>query len=150
MAKKNQNTTASLIKLENLTAEQLASLHGQISAKRKLVRAGSGSRNAVIDPMLHETNDLGHVHTTADIVVALQAKSLLPKELSKTDHAVEIKKIQTRKQLLQRKGDTSVGYRASATGFGPLTVERVLTWLESASAEDVDRVNEAINEDLAE
>ena len=136
-------TTAQPITLESLTPEQLASLHKQLKAQRKEKSKSRESRNTLLDRMLQEKSGDEFKHTTADILAALQADGFVSSNLSKEDRAIELKHIQTRKQLLDKKPEFKgkVGYKASA-GFNTLTLGRVCVWLDTATPSDIKYVAE--------
>lgn len=94
-----------------------------------------------MDAMLQEQDATGFKHTTGEILAACVAKKLQPKPEGKGARAAAIKKIQTRKQLLEKKVDENgkkmfkVGYRPSDNGL-TMGLDRVLAWLDGASNED--------------
>lgn len=144
------NTTN--ITLDQLTPDQLKALHGQLKAGATIKRKTAKLRWPLVDAMLAEREGDGFKHTTAGIVVALQGKGLVDKDLSAEGRAEAIKMVQTRKQKLEKMvgedgklvhGKGKFGYKASAGGFGPLTVERVITWLATASKTDIAKVKAA-------
>lgn len=129
------------IKLTDLTAEQLLTLTKQLKATAQAQRkAGAGTRTAwksLVDNMMREKDATGFKHTTADVLAALQAKSLVAKEFNRAE---ELKKIQTRKQKLAKLRDKAgklvhaegtLGFKASLTGVGALTVERCIAFLNA-------------------
>lgn len=130
------------INIATLTPEQLVALTQQLKAKAKQERkANAGNRDAwksLVDSMLQEKDGTAFKHTTADMLAALQAKSLVASNLTPDQRAEELKKIQTRKQKLEkmRNDDGTLkyakgtfGYKASPHVVGPLTLERVLAWI---------------------
>ena len=103
--------------------------------------------------MLAEREGDGFKHTTSAIVEALQAKGLVDKELSAEARAEALKMVQTRKQKLEKAvdkdgklihGKGKFGYKPSAHGVGPLTVERILAWVAGAPQAEVDRLTKAL------
>ena len=135
------------IDITALTPEQLKAVRAQLKAVAKASRDTVGDRYAVIDPMLKAV-DGQFIHTTSDILTALQDKGLVPKDLGKEDRAEWLKKVQTRKQYLEHltnKDGTlvhdkgSLGYKSSG-GFMALTADRVMDYViehaESFSAAD--------------
>lgn len=130
------------INIATLTPAQLAELKKQFSAQRKVVADGRADRYTIIDRMLADTEQPGvWRHTTSDILVALQTepKCQVPTVLSAEDRAEWLKKIQTRKQHLEKLTDEAgalvhgkgkFGYKPSAGGF-TLTPDRVVDWLMS-------------------
>ncbi len=138
------------ITLDQLTPEQLKALATQMKAASSAKRKGAKDRWPIVDAMLAERDGNGFKHTTGDILVALQAKSLVDKDLSAEARAEALKMIQTRKQKLEKMVDEhgkrvhpegKFGYKPSANGVGPLTYERVTHWiLNTASDEDVKRL----------
>jgi ATP-dependent 26S proteasome regulatory subunit len=123
------------IKLTDLNAEQLKQLKAQLKEQSKNRSGNITKRNSVIDKMLHEVAANGEfVHTTADILAALQDAKVITAELSNEDRAAALKMIQTRKQALVKKGDSAVGYKQTPTGISGLTqIERdcIKSMLES-------------------
>lgn len=123
------------IDLSKLTPAQLAALQKQMKEKRKAAQGDSKERFAIIDTMLAEKNEDGSFkHTTRDILLKLQQEKLVDE--SENDFGPrEIKKIQARKQFLEKKRDekgelvyppNTFGYKASEhVGFG-LTGARVV------------------------
>ena len=118
------------IKLADLNPEQLATLQRQMREAAKADRAKVKDRWAVVDPMLQERDGAEFKHTTADILVALQAAKLAPATLEKEERAEWLKKIQTRKQVMEKEeGQAGLwGYKASG-GFRALTADTVVDWL---------------------
>jgi predicted transcriptional regulator len=118
------------INVSELTAAQLKAIKAQLKAQAKANGAQLEQRRAIIDRMLQETDDSGFKHTTSDILAALQSAGLVEAAPSKEDRAEWLKKIQTRKQDLERKPEYAgkVGYKASAHGF-TLTPDRIVDWL---------------------
>lgn len=133
---KTTNVEVTPIDLSTLNAEQLKALRKAMSARAKSRTGDIGKRNKLIDAMLHETEGDGYRNTTSDILAALQAKDIVAKDLTVDERAVELKKIQTRKQLLVKKDPTAkVGYKVSPTGIGALTVERAVAFLKANAPE---------------
>jgi hypothetical protein len=131
-----------LLDISKLSAEQLKQLKAQLNAQRKTVNDKRGGRYAITDAMLKEKDENGGFkHTTGDILAALQAKSDetgVPTTLTKDERAEWLKKIQTRKQYLEKLTDEAgnlvhaegtFGYKPSAGGFTALTPDRVVDWL---------------------
>jgi hypothetical protein len=120
--------------LASLTAEQLAKLTKQLAEKRKADRGDHESWKTIVDTMLKEREGDGFKHTTSDILAAVQAKAIVP---TTCDRPAQLKRIQTRKQQLERmrddKGnliwDGKVGYKQSANSFGPMDGAKVVAWL---------------------
>lgn len=131
------------ISLSDLTPTQLKELHAQLKAQRKQSSGNRKEWQKTVDSMLQEREGDGFKHTTATILDTLISKNLVP---ASAERKAEIKKIQTRKQLLEKKLDKdgkplfSVGYKPSATAFGPMSVEKVLTWILTASKDDIARI----------
>ena len=122
----NQNTTP--IDLATLTPAQQSALRKQLAAALKASQPSTESRYAVIDPMLATKDGDSWKYTTADILAALQDKSVVAKELSSEDRAEWLKRIQTRKQHLVKKSPNAYGFKQSLAGVGVLTLERVQAW----------------------
>jgi hypothetical protein len=126
------------IDISKLTPEQLQALQKQMKAKGKELRGKKDERFSIIDTMLKEKDSSGEFkHTTRDIMNALDAKGLVNRTVDKWDQ-VEIKKIQARKQFLEKATDEkgklvhpegTFGYKASAAlGFVSATsVEKFFT-----------------------
>ena len=135
----NTQTATPAIDITKLTTEQLAAL-------RKALKANSSVTdhkqwNTVVDAMLQGQDATGFKHTTGDILAAVVAKKLMPKPMDKNQRAMAIKRIQTRKQLLEKKVDETgkklfkVGYKPSENGL-TMGLDRVLAWLDVATNED--------------
>jgi len=133
-----ENVVPSGIDLSKLTPEQLASLQKQLKAKKKEKSGKKEERFHIIDTMLAEKEEGSDEfkHTTRDIMNALVKNDLVDTTEPDFD-TVEIKKIQARKQFLEKKTDEkgnlvhpkgSFGYKASGGGFGVLTASRIATW----------------------
>lgn len=133
------------IKLEQLNPEQIAQLAKQLKDARKAKSGDPKKRNTVIDRMLQEKDGNDWKHTTSDILVQLQADKVVASDLNAADKAAELKRIQTRKQLMVKKfGKEKYGYKISANGFA-VTLSRVVTWLKNtATADDKKAVKAAL------
>jgi hypothetical protein len=118
------------INVSDLTPAQLKAIKAQLKAQAKANGAQLEERRTIIDAMLQEQDDTGFKHTTADILAALQEAQLVETTLAKEDRAEWLKKIQTRKQDLEKKPEYAgkVGYKASGHGF-TLTPDRIVDWL---------------------
>lgn len=126
------------VNISDLTVEQLAALKAQLKAQAKANGANLKERNAIIDRMLTEKDGTEFRHTTADILAALQTAKIVEATLAKVERAEWLKKIQTRKQLLEKQANEdgtpkyakgTFGYKASAHVIGALTPDRVVDWL---------------------
>jgi hypothetical protein len=140
------------IDIAKLTPEQVLALSRAIKAKSKARSGDPKARATVIDAMLQEREGDGFKHTTADILSALQSKAIVSSALTADERAVEIKKIQTRKQLLVGKGTTDAevaalklkyGYKVSANGF-MITADRIVAWLTDATPADKAIIRKAL------
>lgn len=146
--KKTQATTApvttapvqvsaapTILDIASLTPDQLAKLQRQLKEHKKATAIDHESWVTIVDKMLHEKDETGFRWTTADILSTVQNKGIVPPTIDADRRAQEIKRIQTRKQLLEKKRDDKgnlmhdVGYKPSTNAFGPLTAERVMEWL---------------------
>jgi hypothetical protein len=125
------------IDITKLTPAQLAQVADQLKAKRKLDAGDVKARWAIIDRMLAEKDGDAFKHTTADILTELQTAKIVRTDLTKDDRAEWLKKIQTRKQHLEKLTDESgklvhakgtLGYRPSAGGF-TMTPDRVVDYI---------------------
>lgn len=136
------------IDITKLTPAQLAEVQKQLAAQRAADKPQREKRYAIIDKMLQEKDGDAFKHTTADILGALQTAKLVSADLNKHDRGEWLKKIQTRKQHLEKlvhadgpnKGQLvyakgTLGYKPSAGGIGALTADRVIDWLIEHSAE---------------
>lgn len=130
------------INLAQLTPEQIKQIMSQARVQRVAASGKPADRNAVIDAMLQARDGDNWKHTTADILDALIAKSIVS---ATADRPAELKRIQTRKQLLVKKpgNETKYGYIKTPFGF-TLTAERVIAWLAEASDEDKKTVRKAL------
>ena len=139
------------IDISTLTTEQLAALRVQLKSTTKSDHGDVSKRNAVIDPLLQVKQGEEFVHTTADILTALQTQGVAPKELGTENRKWWLKAIQTRKQKLEKMvsdgklvhAPGTVGYKVSATGF-TLTPERVIEWLNTADKSQLAQVLQAV------
>ncbi len=149
-----------VIDLTKLSSAQLKALKDQLKEKSKEVVSERKQRFEVIDRMLQEKDEDGNfVHTTREIAEAL-AEARLTDTSAEDWHSEEIKKIQARKQFLEKKTDEkgelvypegTFGYKKSATGGGGLgfsaskvKIETILAFFKS------DRVSELSEEQKAE
>jgi hypothetical protein len=126
------------IDLGKLTPEQLVSLQKQLKDKKKEKSSKKDERFMIIDTMLaekEEGSDTEFRHTTRDILNTLVKNDLVDTTEPGFD-TMEIKKIQARKQFLEKKTDEkgelvhakgSFGYKASG-GFAVMTAAKVATW----------------------
>lgn len=129
------------IDISKLSVDQLAAIKKQLKAQKKEKSKGRSTWVATVDKMLQEKDGNSFKHTTADILQALQTA----KVWDGTEREVELKKVQTRKQLLEKKPEfkDKVGYKASAHGFA-VNVDRVIAWVTTASADELQQVVGAI------
>lgn len=129
------NTTTG-VDLAQLTPAQILQLTKQLREARKHDLGDHETWLTVVDPMLHETEGEGFRYTTSDILAAVQAKGVVPMQISSDTRIMQIKRIQTRKQLLEKKrGEDGkplhkVGYKPSANSFGPLDAVKIVAWLD--------------------
>lgn len=130
-----QPATPVILDIASLTPDQLAKLQRQLKEHKKATAIDHESWVTIVDKMLHEKDETGFKWTTADILSTAQNKGIVPPTIDADRRAQEIKRIQTRKQLLEKKRDDKgnlmhdVGYKPSTNAFGPLTAERVMEWL---------------------
>ena len=126
------------INITSLTPEQLKQVKAQLNAQRKQLSGGRDARYAIIDRMLQERDGESFRHTTTDILTALQDAKLVDATLAKDNRAEWLKKIQTRKQSLQKlanedgtlvHAEGTLGYKPSAGGIGALNADRIIDWL---------------------
>lgn len=127
--------------IAELTAEQLTAIQAQLKAQAserlKEQAKTKDARYAIVDSMLATKLEAGgFMYTTSDILLKLQEQKLVG-ELSKEDRAEYLKKIQTRKQNLEKLRDKTgtlvhapgkFGYKPSAGGF-TINADRVIDWL---------------------
>jgi hypothetical protein len=141
-APKITQATTPAFDLASLTPAQLATLQHQLHDKTKADRGDRTQWNTLVDSMLQEKVDGSFAHTTGDILAALQAKGVTKPTPEKEGYATEIKRIQTRKQLLEKQRDKAghllkpegtYGYKASANSFGPMNKAKILAWLAVAA-----------------
>jgi len=151
--KKVEHMQTTNITLDQLTPEQLAQLSKQLKATSTAKRKGAKDRWPIVDTMLATKDGDGFKYTTAEIVAALQDKGMLDKTLAPEARAEALKMVQTRKQKLEKMRtkegalvhpEGKFGYKPSAHGVGPLTVERIVAWVSTASQVDVDRLTKAL------
>lgn len=148
-----------VIDLTKLSSSQLKALKDQLKEKSKEVVSERKQRFEIIDRMLQAKDDDGNfLHTTREIAEALAEARLA--DTSKEDwHSEEIKKIQARKQFLEKKTDekgelvypeNTFGYKKSATGGGGLGFSASKVKLETIMAFFAsDRVSELTDEQKA-
>lgn len=121
------------VDITKLTPEQLANLQKQLKARKSENKGNKDERFLVIDGMLREKSADGSFKwTTRDILNRLKDNNLT--NLASED-SEEIKKIQARKQHLEKKTDeagklvypaNTFGYKASAAFT--LTPDRIAAW----------------------
>jgi crotonobetainyl-CoA:carnitine CoA-transferase CaiB-like acyl-CoA transferase len=133
---------AQTIDIATLTPEQLAAITKQLRDSKRAKSGDPKKRNPIVDKLLQEKDGTEFKHTTADILAALQAANVVAATLTPEERAAELKKVQTRKQLLVKKPENKgkYGYKQSANGFS-VTLARVLEWLKTASPQDRKTVN---------
>ena len=127
--------TSNVVTLAQLTPEQLLALKCQLKAEKKAKSSNRGTWVATVDKCLQEKENGQFKNTTADILQAL----LVAKAWDGNEREVELKKVQTRKQLHVKKDAANkdkYGYKASEHGFG-ITLPRVIAWLATASDTDI-------------
>jgi hypothetical protein len=133
--------TTSTITLAQLTPEQLLALKGQLKAEKKAKSSNRVGWVATVDKCLQEKElDGTFKNTTADILEALQ----IAKVWNGQEREVELKKVQTRKQLLVKKDQANklkYGYKTSEHGFS-VTRDRACIFLDTASTSDLEYVAE--------
>lgn len=134
------------IDLSKLTPEQLRALQKQLkSNKSPALAEHKDERFNIIDTMLKEKNEDGSFKwTTRQIFERLEENDLTDKADADSGKN-EIKKIQARKQFLEKKRDkqgnlvytpNTFGYKPAEGGFGALRVDTVTNWFSN-----VDNVN---------
>lgn len=122
------------IDLNALTPEQLLKLTKQLAERRKADKGDHKQWVIIVDAMLRERDGEGFKYTTSDILAATVAKGIVP---ASADRPIQLKRIQTRKQLLEKQRDDKgnlvnegkVGYKASANSFGVLDGAKIVAWL---------------------
>lgn len=122
------------VDISSLTPEQLVNLQKQLKERKKGSKADKVERFTVIDGMLKDKDEKGEFRwTTRDIMNRLRENKLADETSSDSD---EIKKIQARKQHLEKKTDEkgklvyaagTFGYKTSSSGF-MLTPEKIASW----------------------
>lgn len=141
------------VDISKLTPEQLANLQKQLKARKNETKGSKEERFKIIDGMLQDkvegTNEFRF--TTRDILNKLRENNLV--DVTATD-ADEIKKIQARKQHLEKKTDEkgnlvhpegTFGYKQSATGF-IMTTDRIAAWF---TEENVAKLTDAQRKAIA-
>jgi hypothetical protein len=151
------------IDITKLTPEQLAALQKQIKEKKKAASGDSTERFKIIDSMLAtkvttENQKDGEVlgefkYTTRDIFNKLDENNLVDKTVPKYDQN-EIKKIQARKQALEKKRnekgelvhpEDSFGYRKSeGFGFAVTPVKLVEFFKDAAKVKTLTAADRAV------
>lgn len=128
-----------VIDLSGLNTEQLKALRSDLLKLNKTDKSALEKRNSIIDSMLQVKDaDGSFKHTTMDIVAKLQEAKIVPTTLAKGDRQEWLKRVQTRKQLLERQTNEdgtlkhkpgTFGYKSSGTFGNILTAERVTDWI---------------------
>jgi len=151
--------TSAAIDISKLTPEQLAQLQKQLKATKKASNANSEERFKIIETMLAEKDEAGQFkHTTRDILNVLQKEKLVVTNCA-DDEQEEIKKIQARKQFLEKKRDEkgelvhepgTFGYKPSSFLGFKMTPQKIADWftaenVKTLSAAQVDRITNALN-----
>lgn len=138
-SKAQVSTVVDGLDLAKLTPAQLSALQKQLKEKSKVVLGKKDERFAIIDRMLAEKKDGQFVNTTRNILDALLAYNLVDTTPEDYDQ-IEIKKIQARKQHLEKKTDEKAqlvypvgtfGYKASEGGAFQLGAVRIVKWLNT-------------------
>lgn len=146
-SKTEGSETSETLDISKLTPAQLAQLQKQLKEKKKAAtggKEGSVERFKIIDTMLQEKKDGEFIYTTRDIANSLVSNNLV--DTTDSDHITrEIKKIQARKQFLEKKRnekgelvhpENTFGYKASDhVGFalGPDRVTKFFVEEDGAS-----------------
>ena len=142
--KTSEGAASEGLDLSKLTPEQLQSLQKQLKERKANTTGKTKERFLIIDTMLAEKDDKeGFKWTTRDIINKLAENNLVDQTVPKWDQ-IEIKKVQARKQHLEKLTDEKgklvhpegkFGYKASAgVGFA-MTPVTVSNWF--AKAENV-------------
>lgn len=144
-----QTTAAAAVDLSTLTPEALLALQKQLKALKKADAIDHDKWKAVVDELLHEKEGDGFKWTTSDILAAVQAKGVVKATLTVQERQEHIKRIQTRKQVLEKQRDDkgnlvhSVGYKQSANSFGPLDITKILAWMANPANMETVSVKQA-------
>jgi len=127
------------INLDELSPEQLQALQKQMKARKQEVNSKRGERFGIIDGMLVERDaENNFIHTTRDILNKLAENGLVDQTPEKWDQN-EIKKIQARKQFLEKSTgkdgklvhpEGTFGYKQSAGMGFVITPTRVETFFD--------------------
>lgn len=139
------------IDLSKLTPEQLAALQKQLKLKKKETAGDTTERFNIIDALLKEKVVKGDEkagekagefkYTTRDILNRLVDNNLIADKSDPKWDQIEIKKIQARKQFLEKKRkkdgtlehpEGTFGYRVSAGQGFSLTPVRIEAWFQNA------------------
>lgn len=128
-----------IVDISTLTSEQLKALRSSLLKLNKTDKSVLDKRNSIIDSMLQVKDADGSFKwTTTDIVAKLQEAKVVPATILKGDRQEWLKKVQTRKQLLERQTNEdgtlkhkpgTFGYKSSGTFGNVLTAERVTDWI---------------------
>lgn len=146
--KETGNTTAATesntggLDLSKLTPEQLQSLQKQLKERKQNTTGKTKERFLIIDTMLAEKSADGKEFkwTTRDIANKLAENNLVDQTVPKWDQ-IEIKKIQARKQHLEKLTDEAgklvhgtgkFGYKASAGAGFAMTPVSMTNWFSNA------------------
>jgi len=141
------------VDISKLTPEQLLNLQKQLKARKAEKGGDKKERFALIDSMLQEKDETSgeFKYTTRDILNNLRKQNLSDPA---SEDSEEIKKIQARKQHLEKKTDEkgqlvhaagTFGYKQASTGF-IMTPERIANWF---TAENVAKLSAAQKQAVA-
>lgn len=151
------------VDINSLSPEQLARLQKQLAERRTANKSKLNERYEIIDAMLQEKDDDGNfVYTTRDIVLRLAQNNLCeflsPEDIDteKEEREKEIRKIQSRKQRLEKLTDKKgelvhkpgtfgykksehVGGGGSGSGIGSKSVKKatIVTFFTSGRASEL-------------
>lgn len=140
---------APMLDISKLTPAQIQALQKQLKLERKAQLGDHSQWVTIVDAMLHETDGDGFKWTTADILAAVQAKAIVSTTLDAEQRNMQIKRIQTRKQLLEKKKDDKgnaqhkVGYKPSTNSFGPMDATKIVAWLSVPANQEAITVKQA-------
>ena len=144
------------IDISKLAPEALLSLQKQLKAQKKETSGKTSERFVIIDGMLKDKDEAGLFRwTTRDILGKLEENNLVDKTVPEYDK-VEIKKIQARKQFLEKRrnekgelidAEGTYGYKASDRAPFALTAVKVAEWF--ATPENVATLTSEQREKIA-
>lgn len=126
------------IDLSKLNDKEIMALRKQLLNANRMDKSELEKRNTVIDGMLQVKENGEFKWTTRDILNELIKSKVVKADISKADQGEWLKKIQTRKQLLEKQTNEdgslkhkpgTFGYKFSGVFGNILTSDRIVDWM---------------------